>query len=352
MPPFLAAAAAWKADRWRMKKPFGVQHYRLLFLLGSIAVSLLAVLHIGTGTVPLTPAEVIAALLYHPVVPFHFIIVWDLRLPRTLIAIVVGAMLGLAGALLQSVMHNPLTEPEMTGATSGAVLFAVLWLARGPGQLAQPGIDLPLAALVGGVLAGGLVYLLSWQRKTVASRLVLTGVLVSVVLRSCTSVILLLRQESIGSILIWLIGSLDGRVWIHWQMLWPWALFALPLGLGCASRANVLQLGDASATGLGLRVLWSRAVLFFIAIILTASAVAVVGGITFLGLIAPHSARRIVGTDARRLFPFSMLVGAGLLLAADTVAQILSQAVAIPVGAVLALLGAPFFLYLVWRRNL
>ena len=337
-----------------MKRPFGRRkddRKGLPYMLAGIVVCILVILHIGTGTVPLTPGEVIAALLYHPVEPFHFIIVWDLRLPRTLIAIVAGAMLGLAGALLQSIMRNPLAEPEMTGATSGAVLFAVFWLARGPGQLAQPGLDLPIAALVGGVLAGGLVFILSWQRSAIASQLVLTGVLVSVVLRSVTSIILLLRQEALGSILIWLIGSLDGRVWIHWQMLWPWALFALPFGLGCASRANVLQLGDASATGLGLRVPWSRAVLFFAAILLTASAVAVVGGITFLGLIAPHSARRIVGTDARRLFPFSMIVGAGLLLAADTVAQAVSPSTAIPVGAVLALLGAPFFLYLVWRRT-
>src|SRR5437588_709181 len=163
-------------------------------------------------------------------------------------------MLGLAGALLQTIMRNPLTEPEMTGATSGAVLFAVLWLARGPGQLAEPGIVLPFVALLGGVSAGGLVYILSWRRQSIPNRL-----------------------------------------------------------------------------------------------LLTAGAVALVGGITFLGLIAPHSARRIVGSDARRLFPFSMVLGAILLLAADAVAQSVSQP-ALPVGAVLALLGAPFFLYLVCRR--
>ena len=332
-----------------MIESFGVKHYRLVLFLSLIAILVLSVVHIATGTVALTPGEVIAALLNHPVEPFHSIIVWDLRLPRTLIAIVVGAMLGLAGALLQTIMRNPLTEPEMTGATSGAVLFAVLWLARGPGQLAEPGLVLPFVALLGGVSAGGLVYILSWRRQSIPNRLGLTGVLVSAILRSGTSIILLLRQEAIGSILTWLIGSLDGRVWVHWEVLWPWALVSLPLGLVCASWANVLQLGDASATSLGLQVPLARTALLFIAVLLTASAVALVGGITFLGLIAPHSARRIVGSDARRLFPFSMVLGAILLLAADAVAQSVSQP-ALPVGAVLALLGAPFFLYLVCRR--
>jgi iron complex transport system permease protein len=210
---------------------------------------------------------------------------------------------------------------------------------------------LPFVALLGGLAGGGLVYLLSWQGRNAPERLVLTGILISSVLRSGTSIILLLRQDAIGSILIWLIGSLDGRVWVHWNVIWPWALVALPLGLACASLANVLQLGEASATGLGLSVTWARLSLFFVAVLLTASAVAVVGGITFLGLIAPHIARRIVGTDARRLFLFSMVLGAGILLAADTVTQVISQPVTIPVGAALALLGVPFFLYLVWRRS-
>src|SRR5262249_13654057 len=155
---------------------------------------------------------------------------------------------------------------EMTGTTSGAVLFAVLWLARGSAQLAQPGLVLPLVALVGGIAAGSLVYLLNWSWST-PGRLVLTGVVVSVVLRSCTSIILLLRQETIGSVLIWLIGSLDGRVWVHWEMVWPWALIALPLGLTCASLANVLQLGDATATNLGIPVFWTRTFILFVAVL-------------------------------------------------------------------------------------
>jgi iron complex transport system permease protein len=334
-----------------MKERFAVRYYWHLVTLSLVVLFILLVLHVAVGTVAISPGDVIAALFNQPVAPFQHIIVWDLRLPRALIAILAGAMFGLAGAILQTIMRNPLAEPEMTGATSGAVLFAVLWLSQGPGQLAQPGMVLPFVALLGGLAGGGLVYLLSWQGGNAPGRLVLTGILISSILRSGTSIILLLRQDAIGSILIWLIGSLDGRVWVHWNVIWPWALIALPLGLACASLANVLQLGEASATSLGLRVTWARLSLFFVAVLLTASAVAVVGGITFLGLIAPHIARRIVGTDARRLFLFSMVLGAGILLAADTVTQVISQPVTMPVGAALALLGVPFFLYLVWRRS-
>lgn len=334
-----------------MTQRLTARYFWPLILLSLVVLFLLVVLHVAFGSVAISPLDVIAALFNRPAVPFERIIVWDLRLPRALIALVAGAMFGLAGAILQCVMRNPLAEPEMTGATSGAVLCAVLWLAQQGGQIDQPGLLLPFVALLGGFAGGCLVYLLSWSGKNATARLVLTGVLISAVLRSATSIILLLRQEALGSILLWLIGSLNGRVWAHWDVLWPWALVALPLGLACARLANVLQLGDASATGLGLHVSWTRLSLFFIAVLLTAGAVAVVGGITFLGLIAPHIARRIVGADARRLFPFSMLMGAGILLAADTVTQSIAQPLTIPVGAALALLGAPYFLYLIWRRT-
>jgi iron complex transport system permease protein len=334
-----------------MKERFAVRNYWLIMLLSLIVLFLLLVLHVAAGSVSLSPGEVMAALFNAPVEPYQRIIVWDLRLPRALIAILAGAMFGLAGAILQTIMRNPLAEPEMTGATSGAVLFAVLWLTQGPGLLAQPGLVLPFVALLGGMAGGGLVYLLSWQGRNVPGRLVLTGVLISSMLRSGTAIILLLHQESIGSILTWLIGSLNGLVWVHWNVIWPWALVAIPPGLACTGPANVLQLGEESAVGLGLGVRWARLSLFFIAVLLTASAVAVVGGLTFLGLIAPHIARRIVGADARRLFPFSMVLGAGILLAADAVTQIISEPVTIPVGAALALSGAPFFLYLIWRRT-
>lgn len=240
----------------------------------------------------------------------------------------------------------------MTGATSGAVLAVVLWLAQAGGAQADPGPLLPLIALAGGIVAGGIVYVLGGSRHTVPIRLILTGLLVSAILRSVVSIVLLLHAEQLGGIVLWLIGSLNGRVWVHWDVLWPYGVIAVPLGLACARWANLLQLGDASAIGLGLPVNLARAALLFVATLLAAGAVAIVGGVAFLGLIAPHIARRITGADARRVFPLSMLLGAGLMLAADILAQVALQPISLPVGAVLAVLGAPFFLYLLRRSKL
>lgn len=171
---------------------------------------------------------------------------------------------------------------------------------------------------------------------------------------------MLLGSEAIGGVLVWLIGSLHGRVWVHWQILWPWAVVTLPLALACAGLANVLQLGDEVAAGLGLRVEWTRVALLGVSALLTAGAVAVVGAVGFIGLVGPHIVRRLVGEDARRVLPLSALLSAVLLLGADVIAQSLIFTTAIgavdtrtslPVGAVTALLGAPVLLVLLRQRT-
>ncbi len=334
----------------RMGMSPAARQFPFVMLFGIIAVVVLAVLHVGIGPVPLSPQQVVLALLGHPEQPYERIIIVDLRLPRTLIAITTGAMLALAGAILQSIMRNPLAEPEMTGSVSGAILFTVLWVGFGESGFVISVWYMPLLALAGGVAAGAVVYALTWRGQSAPGRLILTGLLVSAILRSGTSIILLVHQAAIGSVLIWLIGSLNGRVWADWGVLWPWAVVTLALGLLSARWANVLQLGDASAASLGVRVEWARAALLFLAVALAAGAVSIVGGITFLGLVAPHLARRITGADARRIFPLSMVIGAGLLVGADILAQVALNPIELPVGAVVAVLGAPFFLYLLRRR--
>jgi iron complex transport system permease protein len=170
------------------------------------------------------------------------------------------------------------------------------------------------------------------------------------VLSSVTSILLLFSGEQGSGILLWLIGSLNGRTWLHLNSLWPFALVALPLGLGSAALANVLNLGDELATSLGQRVELARVSLFAVAVLLTAGAVSIVGAIGFIGLIGPHICRRLVGDDARRLFPLSALMSAILLLLADFLVQVITKGL-LPVGAVTTLLGAPFFLYLILRRE-
>ncbi|MFP4321627.1 MAG: FecCD family ABC transporter permease [Anaerolineales bacterium] len=334
-----------------------------LVLMLALALIGLTVIHISVGSVALTPLDVAHVLLGQPAEALHHTIVWELRLPRALIAMTAGAMLGLSGALLQGVTRNPLASPSIIGVVGGAVLAVVLWMAFVSGGADAQRI-LPLVAMSGGIISGGVVYAVSWQpqRGTSPLRLTLGGVLMASILTALTSLVLLIEQANLGNILHWLIGSLEGRVWAHWSILAPYALVALPLGMLSASIANTLQLGDAVATGLGLPVERARAGLLLVAVVLAAGAVSVVGNIAFIGLIAPHIGRRIVGNDARRLFPFSAVFASGLLLVADILARTVTHAASaytdslegignLPVGAVTAALGALFFFWLLIRER-
>ncbi len=323
----------------------------------TLALGVVFVLHVCVGSGTLSPTEAVAALVNHPIQAVHSRIVWELRVPRAAVATLAGALFGLSGAMLQAIIRNPLAEPSLTGVTSGAVLFLIGSLTFLPEGLIPP-VWFPAVALVGGCLTSSIVYFLSRQpnRPSDPLQLVLNGAVVAAIVQSFNSLLLLLDEESLGTILFWLIGSLNGRIWVHWQGIWPIAIIALPVGLACARVANVLNLGDDIAAGLGVPIGQARAALFFIAVWLSATAVSVVGAVGFIGLIGPHLARQWVGNDARRLFPLCTAITALLLLGADLLAQVLTltfgnHEAALPVGAVTALLGAPFFLYLVLRKN-
>lgn len=327
---------------------FGVQKFGLVVTGSLSALLVLLVIYIGTGAVLLSPPEVVSAIIGYPAEPFHRQIVWELRFPRGLVAIMAGALLGLSGAILQSLTRNPLAEPGLTGVSSGGVLAVVLGL-----LLNLNFALLPLAALTGGLLSGGLVYLISRSRRDNGIeplRLVLFGVVIGAICQALVSFLLLSSQNMIGSIFLWLIGSLNGRTWSQFQMILPCVLVGLPLGLLAAGPANVLHLGDAVALGLGQRVERARFWLFILAAFLAASAVSAVGAIGFIGLIAPHLARGIVGEDCRRLFVLSPIISAGLLIMADLLAQVVTKG-NLPAGVITAWLGVPFFLYLTLRKK-
>ena len=335
----------------RVERPFAVRHFGSILLLSVLLVLVLALVHISVGTVNVTPADVLKVLVGQPVDKLTYTVVHDLRMPRALVAMLAGAMLGLAGAILQSTLRNPLADPDLTGVATGGVFFAVLYLSRDKlgWDFAPGGLELPVVAMIGGLIVGSLVYLISWKGGSSPVRLILTGVLFAAILRAGTSLVLLYNQNAAPSIFLWTVGSLNGRTWAQVDMLWPWALVAIPLGLFCASTANVMHLGDDIARGLGMRVERGD-LLLGSAVVLTAGAVAAVGALAFLGLIAPHIARRIVGQDARRFFPLSITVGAGLLLLADIVSRALTQPLELPVGATMVLIGSPFLMFLLRRK--
>ncbi len=330
-----------------------------LVLLGLAATAVLTVIHTGLGTQPLTPGEVLRAMLGSPDVAYHRVLVADLRIPRGLVAVAAGAMLAVAGALLQAAVRNPLADPALIGLTGGGVLAAVVILSSVPGLAVSRW--LPTVILVGCLLTGALVLLLSRTRGVIDPKLlVLTGIVTGGIATSVASVLLLRSQQALGSILPWMIGSLNGRVWQHWTAIWPWALVGLTVAFALARLANQLLLGDDQAIAAGVRPTTARVGIFGLAAVLTAASISVVGAIGFVGLMAPHLARRLVGADARRLLPVTAVIGGALLLGADVISQGMTiqppfradaQRVGVPTGAVTALLGAPLAIILLRRSQ-
>ena len=324
-----------------------------------LVVVVLMAAHLMTGTQAITIREVGRALGgAADLDPQRRLIVVDIRLPRMLVAALAGSMLALAGALLQTVLRNPLAAPSVLGVSSGAVLIAAITVTYGP-PVGTLGPRLPALALVGGITAGLLVYGLGRSGgRTDPTRLILAGVLLGGIASSATAVVVIVGGSSVSGVMRWMIGSLNGRVWADWAVLWPWALATVPLALLSARPANLLQLGDEVAAGRGLHVERTRIRLIVLAAALTAGAVAIVGAVAFVGLIVPHTIRGIVGSDTRRVFPLSALAGSALLLAADAVVSTLrfelpgdplSPPALLPVGVLTTLLGGAFFALMLWR---
>ncbi len=338
---------------------------RVLLTLGTVLLASMFA-YVMLGPVIFGPDLVLKALIDQAEEVHHRISVWEVRLPRVLIAALAGSMLSSSGALFQSVLRNPLAAPATVGVTQGAVLGAVLALVitfGSEGALNDLNALVPLAAIAGGLVAGAIVYVLSYRRDgTDPIRLILTGVVAAAAISSVTSFMVLISGSHIDSIVRWLVGSLSTRTWDHLVFLVPVAVLALPLVVVAIPLANALQLGDSTSVSLGLRREMARVFILATAVVLAAGSVSVVGGVAFLGLIGPHLARSLVGSDLRRLLTCSALVGAVILVGADLMARVFSldwipfvdirteSGSRVPVGAFTALLGAPFFLYLMRER--
>lgn len=303
--------------------------------------------HLLVGRSDLPAAEVVRALAGRASSPAYEIIVLDLRLPRVLVGLGAGALLAVSGVLVQAVVRNPLAEPSTTGVGAGAALAVVASLVVWPGhQAAQP-------AALAGALATGLVLYVAGRRA-----LAVTGVLLGAVLAAATSLLLVVDSAPIGTVLRWLVGSLNARTPDDWARLWPWLVVVVPAAWLLASWLNVWALGEMTAVGLGVRPRVVVAVVLLLAVAAGAAAIAAAGAVAFVGLVAPHVARLLVGADHRVLVPASAALGALLLSAADLVAYSVTvqlpglptDVTGVPVGAVTALLGAPVLVSLVRRE--
>jgi len=270
----------------------------------------------------------------------------NIRLPRTIVALLVGVNLSLSGAILQAVMKNPLADPHIIGISSGAGLFGIfaMMIFSDAGAFVTP------AAFVGAILAASLIYVLAWKDGIRPIRVILAGVAVSAFLGAGISALLIFAGDKVHGALMWMVGGLSARSWQHVEILLPYSIAGTLATFLSARHLNVLQLGDEVATGLGLRVNLVRTILTAIAALLAASAVCVVGLLGFVGLIVPHTARLIFGSDYRILLPSAALLGAAVVTISDTVARTIFAPAELPVGILMAMLGAPFFLYLLRRE--
>ena len=270
----------------------------------------------------------------------------NIRLPRTIAAMLVGINLALSGAILQAVMKNPLADPHIIGISSGAGLFGifVMLVFDDAGALVTP------AAFVGAMSAAILIYILAWKNGIKPIRIILAGVAVSAFFGAGISALLIFHSEKVHGALMWMVGGFSARSWSHVQILYPYTIAGTIFTFLAARHLNILQLGDDVATGLGLRVHLTRTLLTATAAFLAASAVCVAGLLGFVGLIIPHTARLLIGSDYRFLLPATAFLGAAVVIFSDTFARIIFAPIELPVGILMAILGAPFFLYLLRRE--
>jgi iron complex transport system permease protein len=317
----------------------------LATLLLTIALIIIVGISLSLGAVSMTTVEIWQALTKTGD-PLNQTIIWDLRLPRILAAMLVGAALGMSGSLLQGMLRNGLADPFLLGISAGAGLFAITMLSFGV-FLSW----IPLAAWVGGLLTTIIVYILARSREGISiERLILGGVAVSSLFGAIQSVLLLMAEDGrIQTALSWLIGSLNGRGWNEVTVAGTYISVALLLGCLLARAVNLLNLGDELAVSLGVNLLRDRILIGGVATLLAAGAVSIGGLIGFVGLIVPHGIRLLVGTDYRAVLPLSAIGGALVLTAADLLSRL--GAVELPVGAVTALLGSPLFIWLLYNRK-
>ncbi|MDQ0580102.1 FecCD family ABC transporter permease [Streptomyces rishiriensis] len=316
---------------------------RALIVVAALVVAALAasVVLIGTGDFPIPARDVVKTLLGEGDAGQEFI-VNELRLPRVLVGLLVGASLGIGGALFQAVSRNPLGSPDVLGLGQGATAGALVMIVLYSGSAAQ----VTLGALVGGLVTGALIYVLAWKRGVHGYRLVLVGIGISAIATAVNGY-LMTKADFVDAAraVVWMTGTLDGR---DWKQVWP--LLALvcvlvPLVLANARGLRMMEMGDDVSHALGVRVERVRLVLMVSAVLLTAAATAAAGPVSFVALTAPQLARRLTRSPGPNLVP-SLCMGAALLVTADWASQRLFGDGQLPVGVVTAVLGGVYLLWL------
>lgn len=317
----------------------------LSFVLTAVALFILFIFAVNTGSLKVTPSELFSGLFieYNPDVAT----IYDLRFPRIFIAMLGGAATAVSGVLLQAVMKNPLADPGIIGVSSGASLVAVIVTAFFPSLFFLT----PMLAFIGGLVAFLLVYSLSWKGGLSPLRIILVGVAVNALCTGLMSAFNSATGSSYTGVASIVNANITQKTWDDFQTLAVYVVIGLVASFFVTNQCNLLSLEDKTARSLGMNVTRSRIVISVTAVLLASISTAVVGAISFLGLIVPHIARLLVGSNHKVLVPYSILLGAFTLLLADTIGRTVASPYEISAAVVMSVIGGPFFIFLLRRSK-
>jgi iron complex transport system permease protein len=336
---------ALSSGQWVRRR--AIRNFTVILILVVLLV-LSFIVSMNTGYTKLSPLDTLRTLFGGGSARENLIL-FDLRLPRVVVSILVGAGLALSGCIIQGITRNPLADPGLLGINAGAGLMVVLYILFFGARTLGAAFALPVLALAGAGLTAALIYTLAFKRHEGIAplRLILTGIAVGAGITALMTVLVIRLDDSqYEFIATWQAGSIWGANWNLIIAMLPWLCMLIPYSMTKARILDILNIGDDTAVGLGMKVEHERRILLGTAVALAAVSVAVSGSISFIGLIAPHLARKLVGPKHRILIPACALSGSVIVSVSDTIARVIVQPKEIPTGLMVAVIGAPYFLYL------
>ena len=335
----MSKTALLEAEKRRTTKITVIMLFAVISVLSVLICS-------GIGSVKFSIPEVAKALFVSDDSTARLLI-WNLRFPRVLVGGLVGVCLSLAGCILQGVMRNTMASPSTIGVTGGASFIGYITLVVFPAYAYL----LPIGSIIGAFVTTMLIYALAYQKGVSPVKMILSGMAVSALFSAFNDIIKTFFADSIGNASGFLVGGLNGTGWESFRMILPYAMVGIFICAFLPSKMNILMLGDETANALGLRTEIFRFFLIAVSSLLAGAAISVAGLISFVGLVVPHIARLLVGSDYKYLFPASALLGFSLVTICDTIGRVILPPGEVPVSIILSFIGAPFFLYLLRTRE-
>lgn len=335
-----------------MIHPSIVKKQRIILISLVLLIFITAIVGLGLGYSSVAFDRILPTILGEGTFKEEFVL-FSIRLPRIIITLLAGMALAISGAILQGITRNDLADPGIIGINSGAGVAIAVFFSFFPLEAGSFAYMLPLVAFVGAFITAGLIYLFSYQKNVGLQpvSLVLVGIGFSMALSGAMIVVISsVERQKVDFIAKWLAGNIWGTDWPFIWAILPWLIILIPFTLYKANRLNLLSISEPAAIGIGLSIEKERVTLLLTAVALAAAAVSVTGGIAFVGLMAPHIAKAVIGPRHQMFIPIATLTGGWLLLLADTIGRNIIEPGGIPAGIIVALIGAPYFVFLLLRK--